>query len=418
MKSRFVMLLVTIFLLMTLTTGAAGAGDPWGQQAKLIASDGANGSQFGWAVALDADTALVGVVFDASSRGSAYVFTRVNGAWSQQAKLLSSTGSVNDWFANAVAVDGDTALIGNPRDDASTGVTHVDQGSVYVFTRRDGVWSLQSILVASDGAEGDFFGSAVALDGDTALIGTYSDDSFMGSAYVFTRANGEWSQQAKLTASNRAERDYFGISVALNGDTALIGAHGDNLERGAAYVFTHTGTVWSQQAKLTASDGAASDQFGSSIALDGDTALVSAMGNNGNYYHQGAAYVFTRTNEVWNQQAKLTASDAMDVSLLGSSLALEGDTALIGASGDQNSQGSAYLFTHTSGVWRQQQKLTASDGAVFQRFGSAVGLSGGTTLIGAIAGNGAVPNAGAAYVFTINPQHLIWLPFISKLSDQ
>lgn len=418
MKSRVVMLIVTAVLLVTMTGEAAAArtvlaNHLWWPQAKLTARDGANGSEFGWSVALDGDTALVSAPFDNTSYGSVYVFTHVNDVWGQQAKLTANNGAVNDWFGNAVAVDGDTALVGNPGDDASAGVTYVNQGSVYVFTRTDGIWRQQAILIASDGAANDFFGSAVALDGDTALVGTYSHDASMGSAYVFTRANGIWTQQAELTASDRIANDFFGISVALSGNSALIGAHGGNAGRGAAYLFTRTGATWSQQAKLAASDGAASDQFGCSVALNGDTALVGALGNDGAYYNQGAAYIFTRTNAAWSQQAKLTASDAMDVSLFGRSTALDGNTALVGAFGDNSSMGAAYLFTRNGATWSQAQKLGAEDLAVFDRFGYSAALSGGTALVGSLNSDGVTVSTGAVYVFSTSHK-LTWLPMVSK----
>ena len=272
------------------------------QQAKLVASDGAVSDSFGRSVALSGDTALVGAYFDDGGanrdQGSAYVFTRSGGVWTQQAKLVASDGAANDYFGASVALWGDTALVGAYGDaiGANTG-----QGSAYVFTRSGGVWMQQAKLVASDGAATDGFGVSVALSGDTALVGAYTDDvgvnSDQGSAYVFTRSGVVWTEQAKLVASDGAANDYFGFSVALSGDTALLGAYGDaigaNMGQGSAYVFTRSGVVWTQQAKLVASDGAGNDNFGISVALSGDTALVGAhlddVGANSN---QGSAYLF------------------------------------------------------------------------------------------------------------------------------
>ncbi|MHC4407100.1 MAG: FG-GAP repeat protein, partial [Planctomycetota bacterium] len=204
-------------------------------------------------------------------------------------------------------------------------------------------WALtaeqEAKLLPADGAAGDIFGVIVALDGDTAIIGAvYDDDNGedSGSAYVFTRTAGVWTQQAKLLASDGASQDWFG-SVALEGDTAIIGASGDDdngEDSGSAYVFTRAAGVWTEQAKLLASDGAAFDGFSYLVALDGDTAVIAPWRDDDNGVNSGSAYVFTRTGGVWTEQAKLLASDGAADDYFGRSVALEGDTAIIGAAGD------------------------------------------------------------------------------------
>ena len=206
----------------------------------------------------------------------------------------------------------------------------------------------------------------------------------------------------------------FGNAVALSGDTAVVGAElkavADDSHAGAAYVFTRTGTTWSQQAKLTAADAAASDNFGSSVALSGDTALVGAarkaFGGTGSV--AGAAYVFTRTGTTWSPQAKLTAADAAMNDQFGRSVSLSGDTALIGAPGKtvawSGGVGAAYVFTRSGDSWTQQTRMVASDGATLDNFGWSVALSGTTALAGAWQKtvDGKV-QAGAAYVDVLNP---------------
>jgi hypothetical protein len=364
------------------------------QQAKLTASDGAAGDWFGYSVALSGDTALVGAFLDDDAKGSAYVFVRSGTTWSQQAKLTASDGAALDCFGLSVTLSGDTALVGAFGDDGY-------KGSAYVFVRSGTIWSQQAKLTASDGAAGDRFGYAVALSGDTALVGAVFDEvgtnTLQGSAYVFVRSGTIWSQQAKLTASDGAASDYFGSSVASSGDTALVGAHGDDSLKGSAYVFVRSGTTWSQQAKLTASDGAASDYFGISVASSGDTALVGAYEDDS---LKGSAYVFVRSGTTWSQQAKLTAADGAANDYFGRSVALSGDTALVGAYGDDSLKGSAYVFVRSGATWSQQAKLTAADGAASDYFGISVALSGDTALVGAYWDTvGANPNQGSAYVF-------------------
>ena len=379
------------------------------QSAKLTPSDGAAGDYFGRSVAVDGDTAVAGAVFDddnGSWSGSAYVFTRESGVWNQGAKLTPSDGASGDYFGWSVAVDGDTAVAGAVFDDDNGS----ESGSAYVFTRESGVWSQSAKLTASDGARGDRFGESVAVDGDTAVVGAYLDDdngSQSGSAYVFTRESGVWRQSAKLTATDGAADDGFGVSVAVDGDTAVAGAFGDDdngPESGPAYVFTRESGVWSQSAKLTPSDGAREDWFGWSVAVDGDTAVAGAYRDDDNGLQSGSAYAFTRESGVWSQSAKLAASDGAAGDNFGQSVAVDGDTAVAGAWRDADNgsdSGSAYVFTRESGVWSQSAKLTASDGAEGDRFGGSVAVDGDTAVAGAVGDDDHGSSSGSAYLFGI-----------------
>jgi hypothetical protein len=283
------------------------SGTSWTQQAKLTASDGATVDLFGYSVALSADTVLIGARFDDDdimgvNSGSVYVFTRCGTTWSQQAKLTATDGAAGDEFGYSVALSGDTAVITANADDSD--VNGVDSGSAYVFTRSGNDWSQQAKLTAADGDAGDLFGVRVALDGDTVLIGSRLDDDDTngidsGSAYVFTRSEGSWSQQAKLTAADGGAGDWFGYTVALADNTALIGAHfsdGVNgVDSGSAYLFTRSGTAWSQKSKLTAADGKAGDQFGGKVAISGNTVVIGArlVDDVIKGVDSGSVYIFT-----------------------------------------------------------------------------------------------------------------------------
>ncbi|PNX48549.1 MAG: hypothetical protein BV457_03480 [Thermoplasmata archaeon M9B1D] len=345
-------------------------------------------SGFGYSVSLNGDTALIGMA------GSAFVFIYNGTEWVQQAKLTASDGDASFIrFGEFVSLSGDTALIGAPMYDDG-------RGSAYVFTRSGNTWLEQAKLTASDGEESDYFGHSVSLSGDTALIGTYDDDG-RGSAYVFIYTGTEWIQQAKLTVLDETSGNVYGVCVSLSGDTALIGTSWDDDSRGSAYIFTQSGTLWVQQAKLTASDGEESDYFGRSVSLSSDTALIGARGND----DKGSAYVFTRSGNTWLEQAKLTASDGATDDVFGYSVSLSGDTALIGAYGDDDNgyaSGSAYVFTRSGNTWLEQAKLTASDGASYDVFGYSVSLSGDAALIGAPYQTDVEPYLGAVYVFAKN----------------
>jgi hypothetical protein len=376
------------------------------EQTELVASDGAIDDSFGWSVALSGDTALVGALWDES----VYVFVRSGGVWRQQAKLVASDGAPGDWFGYTVALNADTAIVGAPYHTVGS---KTGQGAAYVFVRNGGAWTQQAELVASDGAASDWFGHGVALSGDTAVIGAYLDDVgnnvAQGSAYVFVRSGGLWTQETRLVASDGAAYDQLGRSVALSGDTILVGAArdtlGGNMHDGAAYVFVRIFGAWTQQAKLVSRSGAYHDYFGYAVALGGDTALVGAPEDVDTPGKLGSVYVFVRNRGVWTQQGLLLAGDSTTTDYFGESVALSGDTALVGAPqhtvGSKWYQGSAYVFVRSGGAWTPQAQLLASDGAAGDLLGT-VALSGGTALVGARHHTvGANTGQGAAYVFTV-----------------
>ena len=377
---------------------------PSSEQAKLTASDGAGGDYFGISTSLSSDgnTSIVGAYGKNSQTGAAYIFTRSGSTWTQQAKLTASDAATYDYFGYSVSLssDGNTSIVGAYSKNSST-------GAAYIFTRSGTTWSQQAKLTASDGAGGDYFGISTSLssDGNTSIVGAYGKNSQTGAAYIFTRSGSTWTQQAKLTASDAATYDYFGVSVSISsdGNTSIVSAHGKNSTTGAAYIFTRSGSTWSQQAKLTASDGAGGDRFAYSTSLssDGNTAIVGAYGNNSS---TGVAYIFTRSGSTWSQQAKLTASDGVANDYFGysTSLSSDGNTSIVGAYGKNSQTGAAYIFTRSGSTWTQQAKLTASDAATYDYFGVSVSISsdGNTSIVGAYAADpSGISSAGAAYIF-------------------
>jgi len=280
--------------------------------------------------------------------GAAYVFAESGGTWSQQQELTASDGAPDDWFGNSVAVDGSTVVVGAPHHAGGSNASH---GAAYVFVQSATTWGQEAELTSSGGATGDNFGRSVAVSGGVVVVGSPGpkftpSSTYAGAAYVFVQSGTSWSQQVELTASDGAARDNFGISVAVDGSTALVGALNHNGAQGAAYVFVQSGTTWSQQAELTASDGAAGDNFGISVAVDGSTVLVGALNHNG---AQGAAYVFVQSGTTWSQQAELTASDGgTGEAQLGTSVAVSGSEAVAGAPWHSDAsnkwQGAAYVF--------------------------------------------------------------------------
>ena len=377
------------------------------QQDKLLASDGAVDDEFGCSVSVSNDYAIVGAYEDdvsGTNSGSAYIFTPNNvncGDWDQLAKLTASDGAVDDSFGQSVSISGNYAIVGAYRDDDSGS----NSGSAYIFYYDGASWSQQAKLLADDGAAANWFGFSVSISGDYAIVGAYLDNdngSFSGSAYIFHRDGTSWSQQAKLTASDGVTNDVFGFSVSVNGDFAILGAYNDDdngTNSGSAYIFKRSGTTWYEQYKLTASDAAASDHFGISVSISGDYAIVGA---NWDDAASGSAYIFYYDGTNWSQQAKLTASDGAANDYFGRSVSITGNYAIVGAHYDDDNgtdSGSAYLFKRSGSSWSEQAKLLPADAAAGDWFGYSVSVSRGYAVVGARYDDDNGSASGSAYMF-------------------
>ena len=401
-----------------------GRPGPPTQDAKLFAADGGEFDRFGRSLALSGSTALVGAFGDAEPNGrragSAYVLERTDGSWRQRAKLAAGDGDAGDEFGGAVALSGSTALVGaaGPYDGRE------GPGAAYVFERAGEGWRQRAKLVAADGDGSDGLGDDVALSGSTALVGASTDEDpngrQAGSAYVFERADGEWVETAKLVAPDGAAGDRFGVSVALgaDGSTALVGAVGVGARddygngRGAAYVFERTGAGWRLRETLRAADGEGGDGFGGQVALSGSTALVGADAHGpresgGAPVARGAAYVFERSRDGWRQDATLVADDGDRGDAFGSSVSLQGSTALVTAGADLAYDprrivvGSVYAFRRVDGVWEQRARLVPTDADAYRACG-AIALDGSTALVGAVGDDTLGDGAGAVYAYDLD----------------
>jgi hypothetical protein len=381
------------------------SGSTWSQQQKLKAGgDGWVVAHFGCSVAISGETIVVGAYFDDTGnvpQGSAYVFVRSGMLWSQQARLAASDGAWGDYFGDSVAISGETVVVGAKLADVGS---DVDQGSAYVFVRSGMTWSQQQKLTAGDGAADDSFGTSVAISGDMVVVGAWDDDignMDQGSAYVFVRSGTSWSQEQKLIASDGEAGDGFGTVVAISSNTILVGARADDTgsalaDEGSVYMFA----TWSQRNKLTALDGEADDRFGSSVAISGDTVVVGAPRDDiGSNPDQGSAYVFVRIGFFWTRY-KLFAGDGAAGDQFGSSVAISADTVVVGAQLDNSQQGAAYVFVRSGSTWNQQARLIAGDGAAGDRFGSSVAISADTVVVGAPSDDvSSRVDQGSAYAF-------------------
>jgi len=409
----------TAIVVLTLLAliGAGVAQTAWIQQNELTASDGNANDTFGYSVAVSGSTVVVGTPYHTvgsnTAQGAVYVFVLSGKTWVQQAELTASDGTANDQFGYSVAVTNNTVVVGARNRTVGS---NQSQGAAYVFVRSGAKWTQQAELTASDGANGDSFGTSVGLSGSAVVLGapnkTVGSTAYQGAAYVFVESGGTWSQQSELTSSDGAFGDQFGSSVGVSGSTVVVGAWdkavGLNSIQGVAYVFVRSGTMWSQQAELTASDGVANDWFGWSVAVAGNTVVVASPCHKSSsgcpiQPGPGAAYVFVQSGGTWSQQAELTASDGAAGDYFGWSVAVTGSTVVVGAPnhnvGSKQLQGAAYVFQQSGTKWSQQGALIASDGGANDGFGDSVAISGSTIVAGAdghiVGGN----ILGAAYVF-------------------
>ena len=405
------------------------------QGGRLAGTDGNGNAGQGRSVALSADgnTAIAGGPFDAAGvgcgpnfspvpcpplyAGAAWVYTRSGGVWTQQGgKLVPGNGGGDAGYSVALSADGNTAIVGGPNANPLWFDPHIPPvgftGAAWVFTRSEGVWTQQGgALLASDAVMASFGngaheGQSVALsaDGNTAIVGGPNDNNLAGAAWVFTRSGSVWTQQGgKLAGTGAVGNATQGSSVALStdGNTAIVGGPADNGGAGAAWVYTRSGAVWTQQGGKLAGAGAVGDAAqGASVALsgDGNTALVGGWRDN---VGAGAVWVYTRSGGVWTQQgSKLVGTGAVGTAEQGNSVALsaDGNTAIVGGPDDNNLAGATWVFTRSAGVWTQQAGKLAGTGAVGnpqQGYSVALSADGNTALAGGY-GDG---NTGAAWVF-------------------
>lgn len=384
----------------------------YAKQQKLLPHDGKIEDNFGYSVAIDGTTALVGAykadVKDIQNSGAAYVYSLGSKGWQQQAKLVAEPANADDTLGGNVALKNHMAMLGViNRDDKGE-----DAGAVFAFEREAKLWSQKQMLTAIDGKAGDAFGQSIALTARFLVIGAPRSDApykDSGAAYVYVRDEDTWRFQSKLTAQDGAEGDLFGISVAIDADTILIGAdlHDEQAEKaGAVYAYVFDGKQWCYQAKLMAKDGANTDIFGVRVALLGDTALISARRDDieGVGVDAGSAYIFERNKDTWTQTQKLVAPDGKADDRFARGVALNQETALISAMHHDvngNNAGALYVFKKQRGQWRYTSKRVASDGNPEDRYGWNVALSNQTAIIAAPHRDDNGNASGAAYVLEL-----------------
>jgi len=373
------------------------------------------GDGYGTAVSLYEDVSVVGAPGNddrGNDAGKVTVFRFDQGLayWSEEQTLTAGDGQAGDRFGQAVAAYGDWIAVGASNRDGI--VSLEDAGAVYLFRYEFGTWVQRQVLTASDAAASDHFGYAVSLSGDALAVGAWGDDHsggiYAGGVYVFRLVSGLWIQEQKLTASDAADYDAFGYAVSIRGDVLLAGAPGDDGpggedEFGGAYVFRYGGTTWSQEQKLVAPAPRQDELFGFSVAVDGDSAIVGAYRYDGVGTDSGAAYAFSYVAGTWSNGQRLTASDAAAGDQFGYSVSMYGDRAVIGAKGKDTETGKAYVFRAVENtfrqlatIWQEESTLVVSDSAVGDNSGSSTAIWEDVVVLGAV---GADDGAGSAYEY-------------------
>ena len=389
----------------------------WVESGKLSDGETASEDQFGTAVAISGNIAIAGAQQAddvAPNAGAAYIFERGGVLWLQRGKLIADDGKAGDLFGNAVAISGDTILIGAPGvDDAGP-----EAGAAYIFVKAGEEWIQQAKLIGADLEIFDRFGSTLAIHENTAVVGAYGKDELStdsGAAYVFVRNGAAWTQQAKLTHRNAVPGDHFGFAVAVYGDNALIGVPRSDAagpDSGIAYLFTRNGGAWRQDRQFIPSDISIGDEFGYAVDLVEGAAIIGSPKENRNQEDMGAAYVFVETRDAWAQQAKLTATDAEAGDEFGISVALYEDTAIVGAWKDNHplvdsgadptleiDKGSAYSFLRDGLSWVEKRRISASDTNRSDLFGASVAIKGSFAIVGASGSDSAGANSGSAFIY-------------------
>ncbi|WP_100643641.1 hypothetical protein [Alteromonas facilis] len=385
------------------------ASDSLANQHMIVANDGKTDDHFGFGVDIDGTTVLVGAfkadINGLKDAGAAYVYALGDNGWYQQAKLVADPSFADDTLGGKVVIKNNVAMLGvMRRDDKGQ-----DSGAVVSFERTSGSWKQHKIFTAPDAMPGDAYGQSIALSENILVVGAPRSDALgddSGAAYIYQRESGQWHFQTKITASDGAAGDLFGISVAIDGDTIVVGAdlHDEKAENaGAVYVYKNNNNEWSQEAKLVASDAGKTDIFGVRVAISGDTALISARRDDIDELgvDAGSAYIFERSGSTWTQKMKLISPDGTADDRFGRSVALSGNTAIISAMNhDENGTdaGAVYVYQKGANGWQYTSKIVAENGAPGDQFGWSVALSNGVAVISTPNRDSNGPKSGAVYI--------------------
>ena len=370
----------------------------WILRTKVEANDGASGFQFATSVDIQGNEVIVGAPGADNQLGAVYVFLRSGNEWVIQNKISPGDGQDGESFGRALAYAGFDLIIGAPENSNINGA---NAGIVYLYSRRLNNWDFESTVLAANKLIQPLFGTAVAISDSTAVVGAEGKEGDTGAAFVYELSDSGWTQVAELTASDGAAGDLFGKAVAVSGDIVVVGAPGDDNERGtnagSAYIYLRGSMGWSEQARLISSDGAAEDQFGSAVAIDGTTAAIGApLADSPSGQDAGKVYVYDSDGPLWAEQIVISLVDGSQGDGLGTSVALENTTLVMGAPETSAKTGRVYVYVEVGITWVREAVLTGSDVEIGDQFGADVDLDDNYIIIGSPIHNA---EQGAGYVF-------------------
>ena len=427
----------------------------WNQILKTVDSDRAAGDSFGFSVSISGDYAVVGSYQEEHDllnanpivgAGSAFILQNIAGTWTQIQKIIASDRGGQDHFGYSVSISGDYIIVGAFDEDHDVAGLNpkINSGSAYIYQNIAGTWTFVQKIVASDRYDNDQFACSVSIDGNYAVVGAqYEDEDASGaanlfnsgSAYIYKNIAGTWTEMQKIVSTDRADGDYFGCSVDISNNFVIVGAYLEDENStgsatlnnsGSAYIFENIADNWSQTQKIVATDRAAEDYFGFSVAIDGDYCVAGAFqedenaAGNTTLNLSGSAYIFKNNVGVWSQENKIVPSDRELEDNFGYCVAIEGDYVLVGARAEDEDDndsnelfnaGSTYIFKNSTGTWSEEQKIVSQDRDAADSFGKAIGISGNYIIVGvsgedhdANGGGTTLLNAGSSYVFYNAPE--------------
>ena len=422
MKKLIILILISGIMIFGITTLKAQVTE----SQRLISDDLATEDYFSNGMEVSGNYAIIGSCYDdenGENSGSAYIFYNNEGTWEQYQKLIPSDGQTNEFFALTVAISGDYAFA------TSLGANDY-AGKVYVFYNDDGTWTEIQTLTAIDTEAGDFFGYSIKSDGVFTVIGAYGDDEYgnnSGSVYLFVKNGGNsntWVEINKIYAPDGAENNFFGISVDIDGDWIVIGADQSNnssgVNSGSVYLYYRYMFDLIFSGKLEATDAVVGDHFGASVSISGDYLAIGANYKSDNGAWSGAAYIFYNLSGGWIQSQKILPSDSDTYKHFGNSVKLTGDTLIVGSEGNISftpyDAGSAYIFKKgDNGVWDEKAKILASDLGVRDQYGYVVDFSNNFAFVASPRTDTDFTDGGAVYIFEVLFTNILTQPISQEI---
>ncbi len=378
--------------------------------------------RFGSSVSIYGDSCIIGAYLEDTGEdnaGSVYIFTRSGTSWSLEQEIHNPSPTADDYFGSSVAIYGDTCIIGAYQEDTGGSAA----GSVYIYTRSGTTWSLQQEIHNPSPTADDKFGYRVSIYSDSCIIGAYLEDTGeddAGSVYIYTRSGTTWSLEQEINNPSPVADDKFGDRVSIYGDTCIISAYGDDTgesSAGSVYIYTRSGTTWSLEQEINNPSPTADDYFGYSVSIYGDTCIISASHEDTGFDQAGSVYIYTRSGTTWSLEQEIHNPSPTADDRFGFSVSIYSDTCIISASYEDTGEsgaGSAYIYTRSGTSWSLEQEIHNPSPTADDNFGWSVSIYSDSCIIGAYQEDTGADSAGSAYVFTADSTDILTIQGTNK----